>query len=120
MRRQRAVRPIERDHDVLVDETFAITEQAHHLTRLHPVGALTLRARAHRDAHQRQGHAVVEVLTPAPAWTQLAAEPTGAWYDASPRTYASPRLAGQCAEPGRRKATATRVDHPARLTDRRR
>jgi hypothetical protein len=76
---------------VIVEEAFDIADQTYHLTRVHHIGDVTLRVRVHRDAYERQSHAVVEVLTPALTWTPLAAEPTGGWYDASPSSYARPR-----------------------------
>jgi len=75
---------------VIVDETFALTGQGYRLTRVHHLGEHTLRVRVNRDGYEEQSHAVVEVLTPALTWTQLAAEPTPTWYQATPGRHARP------------------------------
>ncbi|TDC66908.1 hypothetical protein E1258_01330 [Micromonospora sp. KC207] len=67
-----------------VERTFGEHRQGYDLTEIRRTSDALLRVRIHRDAHQHQSYALVEVFTSAMTWTALTTEPASGWHAATP------------------------------------
>lgn len=75
----------------LVDRSFGERSGGYNLIEIRRTGSgHRLRVRIRRDPYERQSYALIEVLTPALTWTELADEPASAWHPATPYSSTSP------------------------------
>jgi hypothetical protein len=69
---------------VLVDSCFDTYLHGYTLTQVHHRRGRVLRVRIRRDQRASKSFALVEVLTPCWAWTELASEPPSRWHVDTP------------------------------------